>query len=89
MSNQIRWIAFGCCLVGLSGCQSMQPNWLYPGRHEVQRGNAVQYDPYPDNSAGPEMTGVRPPDFQKPTAEPVRNQPFANPRLNSYPSYPQ
>ena len=38
-----------------------------------QQQNASLHDPYADNQLGPEVVGGRPPDFQHPRSEPVRN----------------
>lgn len=68
----------GCvAIILLAGCQMRpQGSWAHPGPHEVQRSRAMLHDPYPDTMAGPEMTGVRPHDFQLPTPEAVKNQPY-------------
>ncbi len=65
-------------VIGLTGCYNLRPNVAQPGPKEVQRARAVIHDPWPDTNAGPEMLGVRPHDYMKPNAEPVRNQPFSN-----------
>ena len=67
------------CLLGTTGCYSTGgPNWLHPGDTEYQQQQAVVHDPYPDNDQGPEVVGVRPRDYDKPLAEPVRNQMWSN-----------
>ncbi len=61
-------IALVCCGIALAGCSSTvtRPNWLNPGPLNYQRSEAVQYDPYPDNTMGPTMAGVRPRDYEDP-----------------------
>lgn len=67
-------------LLTVSGCRSMWPSIFRPGPTEVQRANASRHDPYTDENIGPEVVGGRPRDFQKPRPEPVRGQPYQNPR---------
>ncbi len=55
------------------GCAGMpMPDLHRPGRLDEQRTRAVVFDPYPENEAGPPITGARPRDYQKPIAEPGR-----------------
>ncbi len=52
------------------GCRGMSgPQWFHPGSREYQQGRAVLHDPYTDNTAGPEVVGVRPRDFQEPATD--------------------
>ena len=44
--------------------------WAEPP--QVQRKMAEEFDPYPDNVAGPAIVGGRPRDFQVPRPEPTR-----------------
>jgi hypothetical protein len=62
----------GCANGRVFGLQL--PQWLAPGPIDYQRNNASLHDPYADPDAGPEVVGVRPREFQKPLAEPVRNR---------------
>lgn len=55
------------------GCVQMRPNIFQPGDIHHQRVNAMLHDPFPDNDAGPEMVGVRPPGYERQLPEPVRN----------------
>lgn len=55
----------------LSGC-GQHVLWSPKGTMQQQQRRAAVFDPYSDNEAGPSLTGVRPRDFQKPLAEPVR-----------------
>lgn len=72
----------GLSLVALSSA-SCAPNGTFlglqrpfqqaPGPIEYQRNRANLNDPYPDPVAGPDM-GIRPREFDKPLAEPVRSR---------------
>jgi len=58
-----------------SGCNLPRPNWgLPPGTMAAQQYRALEYDPYGDNDAGPEIVGGRPREFQRPLPEPERAQ---------------
>ncbi|MCH1494294.1 MAG: membrane or secreted protein [Rubripirellula sp.] len=56
-----------------SGCQGLQ---LLPpaGPLNQQQANAVVHDPFPQNDIGPYEAGSRPPSYQQPLPEPVRNR---------------
>ncbi len=56
------------------GCSSTirKPRLRSPGTAPVQRYNATQFDPYPQNDVGPAIVGGRPKDFQLPPDEVVR-----------------
>lgn len=71
-------------LAVVSGCRSMWPSIFNPGSTEIQRANASLHDPYTDEDIGPNVVGGRPRDFQKPRAEPVRDQPYSNVRTSPY-----
>jgi len=60
-------------LAAFGGCRGYRPLLGFPGTMDQQRLNATVHDPYADNDAGPEIVGGRPREFQKPSAEPVRN----------------
>jgi hypothetical protein len=64
-------ILVGGMLLAEWGCN--RPNFARAGSSTYQRLQANLHDPYPDASLGPEVTGGRPREFQKPLAEPVRN----------------
>lgn len=74
MSRWIQFSVLSLLLVVISGCGWMRPYGYSPGDIHTQRNNAVLHDPYPDNDAGPEMVGVRPPSFQKPRDETIRSR---------------
>ena len=57
-------------LLACTGCaHTATPNWTNPGPATYQRSNALRFDPYPENDAGPAIVGARPPDYQNPPAE--------------------
>lgn len=45
-----------------------------PGPLNVQQANAVIHDPFPQNDIAPYEAASRPPDYQQPLPEPVRNR---------------
>src|ERR1700757_981834 len=57
--------------LGLSavGCVS-RPKLLDPGTVPEQRHEALQFDPYPDNSLGPTVLGGRPREYDRPRPPP-------------------
>lgn len=60
-------------MAGLSGCARVAtPDWGNPGTADAQQRRAERFDPYPDPDAGPGDLGVRPREFEKPLAEPLR-----------------
>jgi hypothetical protein len=72
-----RWLVIAALLaVVAAGCRGVErPNWLSPGRAEVQQARAQEYDPWPEPETGPAIVGGRPMDYQKPPAEVLRVQP--------------
>lgn len=42
------------------------PDWFHPGPAGYQRYNALQYDPYPLDDVGPDVTSTRPPEYSQP-----------------------
>lgn len=78
MVTRIRLAATVLILTGLVGCGYARPLLPPGGTVQQQRYNASVHDPYADNDLGPAVVGARPRDFQKPLAEPVRNQWFQN-----------
>lgn len=80
MTKHGTWI-LALLAISTVGCASGQtpfglqwPRLFAPGPIDYQRNNASLHDPYADPDAGPEVVGVRPREFQKPLAEPVRNR---------------
>ncbi|MEM9826711.1 MAG: hypothetical protein AAF958_08990 [Planctomycetota bacterium] len=47
--------------------------WQPPGPLNRQRASAVIHDPFPQNDIAPFDAALRPPDYQQPLPEPVRN----------------
>lgn len=66
-------LAFWLCLC-MVGCGYDRPRTQGPGTMRQQQLGATVHDPYFDNDLAPEVVGGRPREFQKPLAEPVRNQ---------------
>lgn len=59
---------------GFGGCHG-GGRWLAPpGPLNQQQASAVIHDPYPQNDIGPSEAGARPPSYQNPLPEPVRNR---------------
>lgn len=59
---------------GVAGCHG-GGRWLAPpGPLNQQQASAVINDPYPQNDIGPSEAGARPPSYQNPLPEPVRNR---------------
>jgi hypothetical protein len=64
-------------LAAAAGCSTTEPVGLrYGPQRSVaeQRRDAQVIDPYPLPSAGPDITGARPRDFDVPRSEPRRTQ---------------
>ncbi|MEL6107756.1 MAG: membrane or secreted protein [Planctomycetota bacterium] len=63
-------------LISLAGCQSLVQRGVIapPGPMNYQQANAVVHDPFPQADIGPDDKSMRPPDYQNPLPEPVRNQ---------------
>lgn len=65
--------AVTCVLIASVGCRG---RGLLPpaGPMGQQQASAVVHDPYPQTDLGPSDLGARPPSYQQPLAEPVRNR---------------
>ncbi|MCA9259815.1 MAG: hypothetical protein KDA61_11475 [Planctomycetales bacterium] len=63
------------------------PHLNHPGPAPYQRGNAIEFDPYPQNDVGPEIVGGRPREYDKPLDE-VRRARQHDPYLPSPPPAP-
>jgi hypothetical protein len=48
------------------------------GSINQQQANAIVHDPYPLDDIGPNDLGARPPSYQQPVPEPVRNRIIAD-----------
>ena len=67
VNNQLFCAGLVAIALAITGC--------YPaGTVYQQRSDAVIYDPFPDNSIGPEIVGGRPLGYQKPLSEPTKIQ---------------
>ena len=55
----------------LVGCQCPLPP---AGTMDQQQASAVIHDPFPQNDIAPFEAGARPPSYQQPLPEPVRNR---------------
>ncbi len=62
-----------CVVIVASGCRG---NRLFPvpGPIQQQQANAIIHDPYPLPDIGPSDLGSRPPGYEQPLPEPVRQQ---------------
>jgi len=71
-------LALAACLffaISGTGCRG---NRLFPVPGPIlnQQANAIVHDPYPSRDIGPEDLGARPPGYENPLPEPVRNRIF-------------
>jgi hypothetical protein len=73
-----RMNASAMLLIVVSGCTAEAsryihfPDFAHPGPEAVQRGQAIQHDPYLLNDVGPEVVGARPLSYQQPLTEEQR-----------------
>ena len=77
MAKSIKFFAMALFLAGISGCSwnLARPDWFAPGSTDYQQQRATIHDPYADNTAGPEVVGGRPREYQQPLPEAVRSTP--------------
>ena len=61
-------------LAALGGCRGNHPFARPPGPLNNQQASAVIHDPYPDRDIAPYDAGSRPPGYENPLPEPVRNR---------------
>jgi hypothetical protein len=74
-SPKLCWILTGLCLIGGSvGCRGGNPLFPAPGPLNKQQASAVIHDPYPDRDIAPYDAASRPPGYENPLPEPVRNR---------------
>lgn len=67
-------LLIGICLLSVTvGCRA-RPCLPAPGPIEMQQRRAVVHDPFPQNDIGVEEQGGRPPGYEQPLAEPVRDR---------------
>jgi hypothetical protein len=58
--------------MSLGGCRGS--HFAPPGPLQQQQASAVIHDPYPQMDIAPYEAGARPPSYQNPLPEPVRNR---------------
>ena len=66
-------VALALIVVSLAGCRGRKLLGP-PGSINQQQANAVVHDPFPQNDIGPYEAASRPPSYQQPLPEPVRNR---------------
>ena len=79
-----RCIALATCLffaISGTGCRG---NRLFPVPGPIlnQQANAIVHDPYPAKDIAPDDLGARPPGYENPLPEPVRNRIFNDNRAS-------
>ena len=67
-------IAIIVALLGITGCRNGNPFLVAPGPLNQQQASAVIHDPYPARDIAPYDLGSRPPGYEQPLPEPVRNR---------------
>lgn len=83
LKPQLVSVALILTVICIAGCRA--PRFLAPpGSMNRQQASAVVHDPYPQNDIAPYEAASRPPSYQQPLPEPVRNRlvPDAMPWLN-------
>jgi len=65
-----------CAMVMMSGMVGCRGHNFFgpPGPLQQQQASAVIHDPYPQNDIAPYEAASRPPSYQNPLPEPVRNR---------------
>lgn len=58
--------------LSIAGCRGR--GFLPAGPIGEQQANAIVHDPFPQSDIAPSDPSVRPPSYQRPLAEPVRNR---------------
>jgi len=71
---QIAAILGVALLASSFGCRGGNPFFPPPGPLNNQQASAVIHDPYPDRDIAPYDAGSRPPGYENPLPEPVRNR---------------
>jgi hypothetical protein len=62
-------------LAGIVGCRNLaRPSVLHSGSAPQQQRRAQEFDPYPENDAGPTVLGSRPLGYKHPRSEVDRAQ---------------
>lgn len=71
--NLLRGVAMVFVSIPFCGCRGHQ--WFAPpGPMNQQQASAVIHDPFPQNDIAPYEAASRPPSYQQPLPEPVRNR---------------
>jgi hypothetical protein len=71
--NILRGAALFLAVGSLGGCRGHN-FFAAPGPMNIQQANAVVHDPFPQNDIAPYEAASRPPSYQQPLPEPVRNR---------------
>ncbi|MGI9471824.1 MAG: membrane or secreted protein [Rubripirellula sp.] len=66
--------ALAFAVISLTGCQGYNGFCRPAGPMNQQQASAVVHDPFPQNDIGPYEAASRPPSYQQPLPEPVRNR---------------
>ena len=66
-------VALVFSIIGIAGCRG-RGLWAPAGPMNEQQANAVIHDPFPEDDIGPSDHSARPPSYQRPLPEPVRNR---------------
>lgn len=69
----LRGVASALVVTSLGGCRGHN-FFAPPGPLNQQQANAVVHDPFPQNDIAPFEAASRPPSYQQPLPEPVRNR---------------
>jgi len=67
VSSRLAILLATVLVLAVGGCRN-------PGPARDQRARAQFFDPYPQNEPAPIVSEARPREYQKPFAEPLRNQ---------------
>ena len=71
--KSLRTFAFVLVLAPLGGCRGHN-FFSAPGPMKQQQASAIVHDPFPENDIAPYEAASRPPSYQQPLPEPVRNR---------------
>lgn len=66
--------ALAFAVLSLAGCRGYNGFCKPAGPMNLQQASAVVHDPFPQNDIGPYEAAARPPSYQEPLPEPVRNR---------------
>lgn len=73
LSRCIAWVACLFFAISGTGCRGSRL-FPVPGPILNQQANAIVHDPYPSRDIAPDDLGGRPPGYENPLPEPVRNR---------------